>query len=134
LKFLLDENLPPAFARALDALSSKDGHSVHHVRDVVPPRTSDVRWISTIGAEGGWSALSGDRRILTRRHELRALKEAKVTIFILAPGWAGPRFWEKAWMLVRWWPSLVEAACGSAPGTIFVIPHRQKPKSLKPHK
>jgi hypothetical protein len=133
LKFLLDENLPPAFARALDALSSRDGHSVQHVRDLVPSRTSDVEWISTLAPQGGWSALSGDRRMLTRRHELQALRDAKVTTFILAPGWAGLRFWEKAWMLVRWWPSVVEDARGSAAGTIFVIPHRQTPESLRPY-
>jgi hypothetical protein len=134
LKFLLDENLPPALARALNALSAANKHSVEHVRDFVPLQTSDVEWISKITSEGGWSVLSGDRRMLTRQHELKALTENKVTTFIFASGWSALTFWEKAWLLVRWWPTVVALACTSTPGSIFIIPYKQKPEKLKQHR
>jgi hypothetical protein len=100
LRFLLDENLPPAFARALDALAARDGHSVGHLLDLVPLGTPDHGWIARL-AQDGSVAISGDKRMLTRKHELRAFKDSRVTAFILAAGWNSLRFWDKASRLVR---------------------------------
>jgi hypothetical protein len=112
-----------------------DGHhTVEHVRDFVAKKTNDVDWIQQVTSEGGWTVISGDRRMITRQHELKALRDGKVTTFILAPGWSPLRFWDKAWMLVRWWQVISDEASTVAPGTIFIIPHKQKPENLKPHK
>jgi hypothetical protein len=41
--------------------------------------------------------------MLTRKHELQALKERRVTSFILAVGWSSLAFWDKAALLVARW-------------------------------
>jgi hypothetical protein len=133
LNLILDENLPRAFARSLEALGKADGHSVAHVRDFVDPKTDDVEWIPLISSQGDWVAISGDRRMITRRHELRVLQDSKLTTFILAAGWSRLVFWEKAWLLVRWWPMIIEIAGKHPAGTIFVVPHKHSPSDLKSH-
>lgn len=65
---LVDENLPPALARALDALFSGK-HEVIHIRARFGPGVKDVDWIETLSAEGQWTVISGDRRITRNRTE-----------------------------------------------------------------
>ena len=105
MNFLLDENLPRAYARSLNALAERGGYSVTHVRDVVGEKTDDVDWVSEVGKQGG-AVISGDKRLTTREHELRALRSSGLITFILAPGWSKLAFWEKAWLLTRWYPKL----------------------------
>jgi hypothetical protein len=132
LNFLLDENLPPRFARALDALAHVDVGSVRTVRDHVARGISDAEWIAAVAKAGSHAVISGDRRMTTRKHELEALRKAKLTAFILAKGWAEQTFWSKAWLLVRWWPKIVELASKHPAGTVFVVPYLQTPKDLRP--
>ncbi|TVT84568.1 hypothetical protein [Pseudomonas sp. H3(2019)] len=58
MNFLLDNNLPPALARALNELSKSEGHTVTPLRDKFPQSTSDMTWISTLSEEGGWAVIS----------------------------------------------------------------------------
>ena len=133
MNFVLDENLPPAFARALEVLAQPDGHVVEHVRSFVASGTGDVEWIKILGAQNvQWNVISGDRRMLTRKHELQALRDHKLTTFVLGHGWSNATLWDKAWLLVRWWPMFVELASAHPPGSIFAVPYRQMPKAIKP--
>ena len=66
MNFLLDNNLPPALAEALHALSKDDGHKVIHLRGRF-------------------------------------------------------RFWDKAILLVRWWPRILEQA-GLVDSGGFLVP------------
>jgi PIN like domain len=50
VKVLVDENLPPALARALDVLFSPR-HEIIHLRTRFGPGVKDVDWISTLR---GW--------------------------------------------------------------------------------
>lgn len=53
----------------------------------------DRAWIAALAQQSGGSAvISGDRRMLTRNHELQALKDRRVTSFILAAGWSSLAF------------------------------------------
>lgn len=131
MRFLLDENLPPAFARALDALAARDGHSVGHALDLVQSGAADQVWIARLAQDGG-AAISGDRRMLTRKHELRALKDSQITTFILAPGWATLRFWDKAALLVRRWPAIALSATTYPAGSTFIVPHKYASSALRP--
>ncbi|MCT9119089.1 hypothetical protein N6G02_23365 [Cupriavidus gilardii] len=53
MKFFVDNNLPPALARAMHALSEVHGHSVTHLRDTFPAHTADADWIEGLSREGG---------------------------------------------------------------------------------
>jgi predicted nuclease of predicted toxin-antitoxin system len=133
MRLILDENLPPALARSLDALSSRDGHSVTHIRDLVGSGALDTTWIAAAAQEIDPVVVSGDRRMLTREHELRALRAHNLTTFILGPGWSDRTFWDKAWLLTRWWPKFIDVAGRAPHGTIFRVPHRNAPADLRPH-
>jgi hypothetical protein len=125
VKFLLDNNLPPAFATALDSLSRREGFgSVHHLRDFFDPGISDVDWITELGTDGGWAAISGDTRIRTRPHELAAFQAAQLVLVTLAPGWTKLRFWEKAALLIRCWPDICAAVEGATRPSLFEVATR----------
>lgn len=67
MKLFVDENLPPALARALDAIF-KPEHLVQHVIDKFGRRgLLDEEWIPALGAEGGWVVLSGDITIAKKK-------------------------------------------------------------------
>jgi hypothetical protein len=94
--------------------------------DLVLTGADDRVWIAALAAQpGGGAAISGDRRMLTRKHELQALKDHRVTTFILAPGLSSLPFWDKAALLVGRWPAIAAAAKSSDPGSIFIVPHRR---------
>jgi hypothetical protein len=132
--FVLDENLPPAYARCLAELEGRGRElTVSHIRDVVGKNVIDTEWIEAIKSKGAPVVISGDRRMLTRVHELQALRDAQLTTFILAPGWSNLKFWDKAWLLIRWWPTIVQLAGASPPGTIFRVPHKHGPSRLTPY-
>ena len=124
MRFFADNNIAPAIAEALNALSSKDGHEVHHLRKRFAASTGDLAWLAELGEEGDWVILSGDYRITRRPHERAAWLSSGLTAFFLARGWTTAGFDDQAWMLVRWWPHIVAQAARVEPGAGFEIPFR----------
>jgi len=127
LKCLVDNNLPPALARALHELSvNKFSHleQVAALRDRFLADTADVDWIQTLGQEGGWFVLSADQ---FRKHgdlERKALRQSRLIVFCLSKQWASHRYWEHSANLIRWWPHLVEQADHLQGGAAFRVPWR----------
>lgn len=110
MKFLFDNNLPPALARGIGELSKNepDVECVVPLRDRFPQAAPDALWLPELAHDGGWVVLSIDRfnksaaeRELLRRHGL--------TVFVLDRQWSRP-YWEQAAQLVRWWPKIVDVA------------------------
>jgi hypothetical protein len=131
VKFLLDNNLPPAFAVALHNLSEREGFgSVHHLRDFFDHNIADVDWITELGNDGGWTAVTGDTRIRARPHELAAFRAAGLILMMLSPAWAHLRFWEKASLLIRSWPDICQTAITAPRPSIFEISSRQGPTGV----
>jgi hypothetical protein len=108
VKFFLDNNLPPALARALHELSTP--HEVTHLREKFKADTPDVDWIQALASERDWVIVSGDIRISRNRDELRAWSESGLTAFFLEKAWAHLEFWTKATKLVQWWPTIMKQA------------------------
>jgi len=109
-------------ASAIHSLISPDGHEVVHTRRRFGPDTPDVEWIGQLGDEGNWIVISGDADILRKKHELEVWKRAKLTTFVFAKGFMNRKFWEQTWIVVRWWPTVMEFAHKVAPGAAFKIP------------
>lgn len=63
MKLLLDHNLSPKLARALQALF--DDHEVVSLRDKFRDQTPDEEWITALDREGGWAVLTKDLRLPT---------------------------------------------------------------------
>lgn len=63
MKFLFDNNLPPALAEALGTLTAahwQGVHSVVHLRDRFDKSVSDTFYIEKLGSEGDWSIVTHD--------------------------------------------------------------------------
>lgn len=110
MKFLLDNNLAPALARALDELSRPEGHQVLALRDKFIQTTEDAQWITVLSEEGGWAVVSQDHFNKKNGLEQEAIKRSGLTIFCLKKGWSSQPYWDKAHNLVRWFPRLVSQA------------------------
>lgn len=121
MKFLLDNNLPPALARALNELSRSDGHLVVPLKDKFPADASDISWISVLRDESGWAVVSQDR-FQKGDIEKRAFRECGLPIFCLAKHWGGESYWNKAHNLVRWWPTIIQQAELISGGAAFRVP------------
>ena len=121
MRFLLDHNLSPKLARALNELTKGSGHEVVALRDRFPADTADVEWIQRLGNEGGWAVVSGNRDILRNPVELAAWRESKLTIFFLARGWSSLTHWVKAAKFVHAWPTIETHASTVKPGAAYVV-------------
>lgn len=119
MKFLVDNNLPPALARALNELSLPEGHQVEHLSPKFSKNTKDLDWISTLSQEGGWAVITHDN--LNKGLEREALREAGLIVFFLDKSWKNYKFWDKAYQLTRWWPRIIEQANGISGGAAFKV-------------
>ena len=131
MKFFLDNNLPPAIARALNELVG-DEHEVVHLRAKFSADTTDVEWIQSLGNEGDWIMITRDDAIIRKPQEREALKQSGITAFFLAQGWKHLTRWELAWKIVRWWPNIQEQASLVAKGAIFIVPVKYSGKFKVP--
>jgi hypothetical protein len=121
MRFFIDNNLPPALARALNELTFTDGHEVVHLRDRFSPSISDREWIDALAEEQNWIIVTQDR-LKKGSLEKEALRNSKLTAFFLKSGWASVHYWEKTWKLVRWWPAIITQAERVEPGATFLVP------------
>jgi hypothetical protein len=121
LKVLVDENLPPALARALDALFSGK-HEVTHIRARFGTGVKDIDWIKELSAEGHWIVISGDRRITRNRAESRAFQNSNMVGFFLSAGLYKAPLIKQMERLMALWPSIEQQAGIVAGGAMFELP------------
>ena len=122
MKFLIDNNLPPALAKALHELSlvEWDGKvEVIHLRARFAQDTTDEMWITDLAKNGDWSVITQDK--LKKGLEREALRRAGLKVFMLDNSWTNHQFWDKATHLVRWWPAIVEQADRINGGAAFRV-------------
>ncbi|MCF4166549.1 hypothetical protein L2U69_12920 [Zavarzinia compransoris] len=117
---MVDENLPPALARALAALFV-DKHQVVHLRDRFEAAVSDVRWISELNREGGWVVLSADRRIAKNKAEQQVFRSSKLIAFIFAPGLQKSSVMKKMERLMAMWETMEKQVPLVSGGAMFEI-------------
>ena len=131
MKAQLDENLPPALARALNALVTHDDHHVIHVADYArgSPDVELFQHAATMGVQIHITLDHHDRHSVERE----AIARAGLTVFVLAKGWSSLKYYEKAARLIEYWPAIVAASTAVAPGAIFRIPLKRngKPEQIR---
>jgi len=125
VRFFLDNCISIAMSKALQELAKSQRVEITHLSEKFPRDISDVDWIYTIGKEG-WVVVSGDTRISRNPVERAAWHEAGFTVFFLDDGWASKNFWIQAAELIRWWPTIAEAARTCKPGSGFRLPFKGK--------
>lgn len=130
MKLLLDHNLSPRLARALDVLFEE--HEVVALRDKFKGSASDEAWITALDREGGWAVLTMDLRIRTRPHERAAMDRSRIVFFFLGGAWRGFKVEETAARLIRWVPR-ISAQVELAERGRFDLPISAGSK-LRPHR
>lgn len=122
MNVLLDNNISPLVARAINVIVEPDGHCVAALRDKFAQDTQDVDWIRALGREGRWLVISGDVHITKRAAERAAWGNSDLLGFFLAPPWSRMRNIEKAGRLLLWWPKILDQANLVAGGALFQLP------------
>ena len=130
MKLLVDHNLSPAIARALQSLYPD--HTFLALKDRFSPDTSDIDWMTQLDREGGWAALTKDLRIQFRPHERLALDRSKIVFFFLDGAWRKYSVPEAAARLIRLVPLMVKQVEIADRGR-FALPINAGSK-LRPHR
>jgi hypothetical protein len=73
VRVIINENLSPALARALNALFSGE-HEIVHIRHKFGANVKDADWIGRLSAEGHRIVISGDASIARKKAEQAAFR------------------------------------------------------------
>lgn len=120
MKTQLDENLPPALARALNELVSVDEHQVVHVTDYAKGAPDHELFARAI-ADGVQVHITHDHHH-RRPVERETIAQLGLTVFVLAKGWNNLSHYEKAARLIEYWNSIATTAQLVKGGAIFRVP------------
>jgi hypothetical protein len=121
LKVLIDENLPPALARSLNALFVGK-HEIVHVRERYGPGVKDLQWITELSAEGRWIIVSGDRRITRNKAEYNAFRASNLVGFFLSKGLYKSPLIKQMERLLALWPTIEAQSALVQGGAMFELP------------
>ncbi|MGH7146236.1 MAG: hypothetical protein ACREJ2_19140 [Planctomycetota bacterium] len=131
MKLLVDNNLAPRLARAMNLIVNDDGHFVQPVKDKIKGSPSDIEIAHELAKEPGWALLTEDKNILKTPSELTAFMEGNITIFVFNKNWSSSSNWEKLGHTIKAWPtilSLYEDLPLDKKGAAFEIVYRQTVK------
>ncbi len=121
MKVLLDENLAPALARALDALF-KGEHEIIHLRDKFSTGVTDKEWIDTLNGDGRWVVISGDRRITRNNAEYIAFRNSRLIGFFLSRGLYKAKVVKQMERILAMWENISTLANTVEGGAMFELP------------
>jgi len=122
---MVDENLSPALAKALNALFV-DEHEVIHIRERFGPSVSDPEWIEHMSAEGRWIVISGDRRIAKVKAEQAVFRSSRLIGFFLAPALNAARVTIQMQRLLALWGDIEAIPNSVAGGAMYELPIKGK--------
>jgi hypothetical protein len=129
LKLLVDNNLSPSLAYSLQPLFPE--FQIVALREKFTANTTDLEWINALSVEGGWAAITTERRLKTRPHERLALDRSRIVFFFLTGSWLKYSVPETAWRLIRLVPLMVKQTAIADSG-LFDLPVNASSK-LRPH-
>jgi PIN like domain len=130
LKVLIDENLPPALARALAALFVGE-HEIDHLRIKYGAGVKDVDWIGALNQEGRWIVVSGDTRITRNKAEQMAFRNSRLIGFFLAPSLKKAKLTRQMQRILALWEDIDALSQRVAGGAMFELPMSGAIRQLK---
>lgn len=120
---MVDENLSPYLARALQGLFSAE-HQIEHIRNFFEPGTTDLAWIELLSRQGDWIVISGDRRIAKNKAELAAFRSSKLIGFFLCRTMSRKPVRQQLIRILTIWDQLEAQVRLVQPGAMFEIPEK----------
>ena len=130
MKLLVDNNLPPRLARALDQIVAPDGGRAVALRDKFEACMADVDWIGHLSREGGWAVLSDDHRIKKNHAERQAWRQGGLVGFFLAPAYRKMDIYEKTARIIWAWPQMSQQFSLVTGSALFDLQLNRKLKAL----
>ena len=121
MKLLVDNNLPPRLASALNLIFAPDDSVVAIGEKFGRTDLKDEEWIPALGREGGWAVLSADLNIARKKPSRELFVRAGLVGFFLSSSmqkWPLPR--QAARVLILW-PQLTSHMKTTANG-VFEMP------------
>ncbi|MBR0936565.1 hypothetical protein [Bradyrhizobium jicamae] len=76
MKLLVDNNLSFTIAYCLQPIFPE--RHIVSLRKKFAANTKDIDWMKALSDEGGWAALTIERRLKTRPHQRLALERSKI--------------------------------------------------------
>jgi len=119
VKALFDHNMPPAIARALHLIVSKEGHEAWALKDKFNANISDVDFFTSLGKD--WIVISKDRKQAKRKPERQAILNSGVLAFYLAKNVQRQKINEQAATILWQWDKLVTQRQNNRNG-LFLLP------------
>ena len=110
MKLFLDNNLPPALAKALNALLEPYYHQAIHLSEEFPTNTSDLEWIAALKEQGNCIILTNDsfKEYVAER---KALAESGLVVFWLSgKQWGKLKLLEKNLSILEWTSAILNYA------------------------
>ncbi len=135
MRFVFDENDPPAIASMLVPLAEAEGvayevTSVFAMKLLGAPDTEILAAICT-GATRG-VLITTDKKLRSRPHEQRAIKDQGAIAVIGVSNWNQQSdLWRRAGMMLWWWPKIVETVEKTDPASFLELPWHRSPKPLR---
>jgi hypothetical protein len=121
-KVALDANVPERLVRLLNSAFGDQGFEFLHEPSFAAATAEDEVWAAAFRRFGGRIAISADRNIAKRPHQLLAFAENGLISFFLDARWHGHDMSFKAAHLILWWPRIYAHCEGCAPKDCWWVP------------
>ena len=119
---MVDNDLPPRLARALNLIFEEDGDEIIALREKFKRSDlKDAEWITELAKEGGWAILSADRRIAKQRPSRELFIGAGLVGFFFPPSLQKEPLYKQASRIIALWPAIRDQMRLNANGC-FEIP------------
>lgn len=119
---MVDNDLPPRLARALQTIFEADGDEIVALREKFGRSDlKDHEWIEGLGREGGWAILPADLRIAKQRPSRDLFIGAGLVGFFFPPSLQKAPLYKQAARVINLWPSIRDQVRLNANGC-FEIP------------
>lgn len=119
---MVDNDLPPRLARALNIIFEADGDEIVALREKYGrSNLKDHEWIEDLGREGGWAVLSADFRIAKQRPSRELFIGAGLVGFFFPRTLQKAPLHKQAARVMNLWPAIRDQVRLNANGC-FEIP------------
>lgn len=125
MKLLVDNDLPPRLAEALNTIFAPDSQIVALRAKFGRSDLKDEEWIPRLGAEGGWAVLSADMRIAKKRPSRELFIRSGLVGFFLSSSLQKAPLAAQAARILTIWPQMVSHMQTTANG-VFEVPAQGK--------
>ncbi len=135
MRFVFDENYPPAIARMLIPLAEAEGalYEVTSVSAMGLRGATDPELLTAICKDVKQGVLiTTDKKLRSRPYEQQAVKDQGAIAVIGVSNWNQQSdLWRRSGMMLLWWPKIVETVETTDPASFLELPWNHSPKLLR---